>query len=106
MSIHSHYLPLIKVVSGMVLATDLLDQQGHILLPSGATLTDAMLRSLAHHEIDQLCVVKESVSEDEIKETQKHQLERLHILFRHASDNHATTSLKQYLQNYREGQTL
>lgn len=104
MNIPSHYLPLEKVSAGMVLAADILDHQGHVLLPQGSELSDATIRSLARHEIHQLCIVSEAVSAEHMAQLTARQLERLQHLFRHCPASGATAQLKRYLQSYREEQ--
>ena len=104
MSVHSHYLPLEQVTVGMVLAADLLDNQGHVLLPKGASVTESMLRSLAHHDIHQLCVLKEAMSAEDLAQQRARQVGRIQHLFRHAPGDGASQRLKQILLHYREEQ--
>ncbi|MFZ6692801.1 hypothetical protein [Undibacterium sp. SXout20W] len=104
MSKHSHYLPLAKISEGMVLADDLLDKVGHILLPMGTVLTASMLHSIAHHQVHQLSIEMEISDELDVKKEQESKLHRIHHLFRSQEDKEPASSLKTYLVHYREGQ--
>ncbi|MBC3863608.1 hypothetical protein H8K32_15990 [Undibacterium jejuense] len=106
MSKHSQYLVLAKVTEGMVLADDLLDKVGHVLLPAGVTLTASMLKSLAHHHVQQLCIEKETVNEQEVEAERQLKLGRIAYLFRLQPDQEPANALKQYLIHYREGEIL
>ena len=53
------HLPLAEVQPGMVLSDELLDQQGQVLLPAGAVLTETMLERMPAHGIESLAVVDE-----------------------------------------------
>ncbi|MFZ6689571.1 hypothetical protein ACO0K0_17645 [Undibacterium sp. SXout11W] len=103
MSKHSQYIALAKATEGMVLADDLLDKVGHVLLPAGAKLTASILNSLAHHHIQQLCVEKEVVDKQEMETERQYKLSRIEYLFRLQPDQEPANSLKQYLIHYREG---
>ena len=104
MSKHSHYLPLSKITEGMVLADDLLDKVGHILLPSGTVLTASMLNSVAHHQVHQLSVIMEASDERHVEKEQQSKLDRVNHLFRQQADQEPASSLKNYLIQYRKGQ--
>lgn len=106
MNKHSHYLPLNKVSAGMILADDLLDKVGHILLPSGTALSDNMIHSLATHGINQLCIEADAMpSPDELKERQL-KIERIPLLFRKYPAEKPVNLLQKYIQHYREGGSL
>lgn len=103
MNKHSHYLSLNKVTTGMILADDLLDKVGHILLPAGTTLSENMLHSLATHGISQLCIEKDNTpSPDELEERQD-KIERIPLLFRKYPAEKPLNLLQKYIQHYREG---
>jgi hypothetical protein len=99
------YLSLEKISAGMVLADDLLDRQGHVLLPAGISLTENMLKSLAHHEVHQVCILVD-VQEDISAPSQQEKLARLEQLFRMTPRSAATDSLYTYLKNYREQEMI
>ncbi|MFZ6726373.1 hypothetical protein ACO0K2_12855 [Undibacterium sp. MH2W] len=104
MSKHSHYLPLANVTEGMMLAEDLLDKVGHILLPAGTQLTASMLQSIGHHHILQLCVQMDDADALEVKKEQQEKLARVERLFRTQENQEPAKTLKQYLVHYREEQ--
>ena len=104
MSKHYRRLPLATATSGMVLAEDVLDKVGHVLLPAGTTLTDKMRESLAHHDIHQLSIDSESASQEDQEQEHQLKLERLKLIFRHAPYNEATNCLQGYIQKYRQGE--
>ncbi|MCU6435736.1 hypothetical protein LPB67_18320 [Undibacterium sp. Jales W-56] len=95
------YLPLSKISAGMVLADDLLDKQGHVLLPAGVILTAGMLTSVENHHIRQLSVFTDNEPDTDMDDLKQHQLERLDILFRHVDDQIPTSILLDYLRSYR-----
>src|SRR4051812_942230 len=60
----SNYQPLnlAQVQPGMVLSDELLDVQGHVLLPQGTVLTEAMLALMPRHGISVLPILQQQVS--------------------------------------------
>lgn len=103
MSKHSRYLPLSKLEAGMVLADDLLDKMGHVLLPAGVSLTDATIKAIAHHDVHLLSIVAEAGEQKVDAEELQRQLKRIDYLFRHATEEGAMQTLKQFVVHYREG---
>jgi hypothetical protein len=104
MNRHYRYLPLSKVTPGTVLADDLLDKVGHVLLPAGTTLTERMLQAIAHHDIHQLSVEDEAGSEDEEPEYLTTKLSRIEKIFRQVGDAEPASILKSYVIDYRKGE--
>ncbi|MDY7538900.1 hypothetical protein RGU72_11590 [Undibacterium sp. 5I1] len=96
------YLPLSKITAGRVLAADLLDKQGHVLLPAGVTLSESMLVSIAQHHVQQLSVIADDLPEVDDASVQKAKLERLDQLFRHTHGHAPTTILFDYMRAYRD----
>ena len=92
-------------IEGMVLARSLLDANGGVLLPAGASLTAASLNSLRRRGIEQLQVVCEAEPPDqaEILAERERQRQRLGRLFRRSADSGATGMLLARLTNYRNG---
>jgi hypothetical protein len=100
------HLPLSGVKPGMVLATELLDLQGHMLLPQGTVLTEAMLSHMPRHGISSLPVEQEAMSAEELAAMQAARRERLAHLFRKTGDaeaDWAANALRQLLTVYRIG---
>ncbi|MFZ6772680.1 hypothetical protein ACO0LB_08165 [Undibacterium sp. SXout7W] len=104
MSKHYRRLPLATATSGMVLAEDVLDKLGHVLLPAGTTLTDKMLHSLEQHDIHQLSINSEVTSEADQEQEHQVKIERLKVIFRHGPYDAPTSYLQNYIQQYRQGE--
>jgi hypothetical protein len=104
MSRRTYQIPLDEASPGMVLADDLLDDSGKILLPAGATLSDASIASLRRREIDMLPIVGEETADvDAAADLERHRL-RLQQLFRkHTDDDMATEILRQFVFTFRLG---
>ncbi|AZP11029.1 hypothetical protein [Undibacterium parvum] len=98
-----HYLPLQSVIADMVLADNLLDKLGHVLLPAGTCLTPAMIASMHHHDVHQLSILIDDTSEPEPDAAISLQvkMQRLDSLFRHAEKDGPIAKLLAYLQKYR-----
>jgi hypothetical protein len=100
----------IDQAAGMVLAADLTDHNGGVLLPAGATLSSANIASLRRRGINACIVVVAEpdaarCAEDEAAaalERERHQL-RLLRLFRRSGGEQATPLLLQLLTDYRRG---
>ncbi|MFZ6745920.1 hypothetical protein ACO0LC_22060 [Undibacterium sp. JH2W] len=105
MNKHYHYLPLSKVSPGTVLADDLLDKVGHVLLPAGTTLTERMLQAIAHHDIHQLSVAGAPNLKQENTQDMAAQLDRIDKIFRHIGDSEPANILKAYVIHYRQGES-
>lgn len=101
-SAHQH-LPLTDVKPGMVLSDELLDRQGHVLLPKGAVLTAQIIALLPGHGIGILAVLCEDVAATAPDPALIQA--RLDKLFRkNDPDNHddwATGILRSYILDYR-----
>ncbi|MES2742385.1 MAG: hypothetical protein V4754_15755 [Pseudomonadota bacterium] len=104
------HLALSHVKAGMVLSDELLDKQGHVLLPQGSVLTEAMLALMPRHGIDILPIALAAPAEAELQaERAGHQL-RLDQLFRKndadSDADWATGLLRRYAEDYRLGREL
>ncbi len=71
--------------AGMVLAEALLDGHGTVLLPGGATLSEATLASLRRRGVEHCCVLEAAAPADpaELARLRQRDVERLARLFRH-----------------------
>ncbi len=98
----NRYLPLAKVSPGMLLADDLLDKQGHMLLPAQTSLSAAMLTSIAHHGIHQLPIQVEGISAEQQEAERQHDIQRLTQIFRLNAQSEANQALYHYLLKYRK----
>ena len=97
---HKH-LPLAQIGAGAILADDLLDKIGHVLLPKGTTLSAATLKSIAHHDIHHLSILSDVDQEP----SREYDLSRLIKIFRHTPSEGPTITLKTYIERYRKGCT-
>jgi hypothetical protein len=90
--------------SGMVLAGDLHDSRGAVLLPGGATLSDATIVSLRRRGIERLCVlVPAAATDDAAAEAERvRRCARLQRLFRRSAGSGATDLLLEQLRQYRQ----
>lgn len=103
-------LPIAEAAAGMVLAEALRDDGGAVLLPAGATLSDASLRSLRRRGVATLSVIGAAVagSADAAADAAHGQAERerqcarLARLFRHSAEaDGAGAQLLAHLLRYR-----
>ncbi|MET3131546.1 hypothetical protein AAKU55_001808 [Oxalobacteraceae bacterium GrIS 1.11] len=87
-------------LAGMVLADDLKDAGGAVLLPAGATLTDGNLRSLRRRGIQACPIAQPSEPEDEVAKALRleRSQQRLRRLFRSYAES---TPLLRLLISYR-----
>ena len=102
-----HQLALAQVRPGMVLSDVLLDVQGHVLLPQGTVLTEAMLALMPRHGIAMLPIQAPPPSPEVVAAQQAADSERLAYLFRKLDpddpEDAATTLLRNYVTQYRLG---
>jgi hypothetical protein len=91
--------------AGMVLAMDLCDAGGTVLLPAGTALSDASLASLGRRGIDEVSVVAEEpvMTDAQLEAERQRRCARLERLFRHSAGIEATDELLGYLMRYRKG---
>lgn len=83
----SQWIPLDEARAGMCLAEDLEDGNGQMLLPKGAELAEATLKSLARRGIERVSVVVEVAVDEAVLAAQREaSRQRLQHLFRLAQD--------------------
>ena len=105
----SNYQPLnlAEVRPGMVLSDELLDVQGHVLLPQGTVLTEAMLALMPRHGIAVLPILRDEVSPEAARATLSHHEARIAQLFRKndadSDSDWATGTLRRFVSDYRLG---
>lgn len=102
------HMPLAQVEPGMVLSDELLDVQGHILLPQGTVLTEAMIALMPRHGIAVLPIaVPEEPTAEEVAATREQHLQRLAHLFRKndpdSDQDWATALLRRFVTDFRLG---
>ena len=94
--------------AGMVLAGDLVDANGSVLLPDGATLTESNLASLRRRGVEACSVLPADADAEEAEDPAARaarlaqQLRRLERLFRRSAAEEATPQLLRLLTTYRE----
>ncbi len=93
-------LALHEALPGMRLAVDVVDTSGQILLPAGAELSEALIRSLGRREIEGVIVEREPdpVASQVARERVERQLVQL---FRHAGQGFETNELRQAVLAFR-----
>lgn len=94
-------LPLDMVEVGMVLADEVRDARGTVLLPKGASVSEAVLTGLGRRGIETLPVlVTPALSDDEVAERRLLVARRLDRLFRLAGDDRSVRELKRQVEIY------
>lgn len=105
MSAAYQHLALAGIRPGMILSDELLDGQGHVLLPRGAVLSEATIAQLARHGIASVAVLTDGGDEEVHEADPGAVLQRLAHLFRKNDiDNQndwATGILRRYVEDYR-----
>lgn len=94
-------ISLDSAVAGMILADDLRDANANVLLPRGATLTEAALISLRRRNIESLHVLTETQPAADSEIAREYQRQRLVKLFRAADDSGTNALLLQHIMQYR-----
>ena len=96
-------LALAEVSPGMILSDDLLDLQGQVLLPKGATLTEQTIESLRRHDVVSLRIIMGELTLEEEAIQHAHFQQRLERLFRKLDDSPANVLLQRYVRDFRLG---
>jgi len=89
---------------GMTVSDAVSDQQGNLLIPSGAALTEAMLKSLQRRGIDRIYVMNDAISEADLTVERAHLVARLEKLFRKYPAAGAGNPLRLHIMQYRLGE--
>ena len=107
MSVAYQHHALAELRPGMILFDELLDGQGHVLLPHGTVLTAALITQLSRHGIESVSV-QVAPAPGAVAETQADQAaieQRLAHLFRKNDiddqNDWATGILRRYVEDYR-----
>lgn len=95
-------ISLEQAAAGMVLAEALLDAHGGVLLPQGATLSEASLASLRRRGIASCSIAVEEAEDPQLlAQRRERAMQRLQHLFRHSAGIEDTPLLLQLLSDYR-----
>ncbi len=100
----SAQLALADVTPGMILSDDLLDPQGQVLLPKGATLNEHMIESLHRHDVVSIRIVMGELTAEEEAVQRAYFQTRLERLFRKSDDEDANGLLHRYIRTFRLGE--
>jgi uncharacterized protein YaiI (UPF0178 family) len=103
-SIIHQQLALADIVPGMVLADNLLDTQGQVLLPKGVMLTEQTIESLRRHNVVSLRIFMGELTEEEETAQRDRFQSRLARLFRKSDDKEANGLLHAYIRRFRLGE--
>jgi cytosine/adenosine deaminase-related metal-dependent hydrolase len=103
----SNYLQisLSEAIPGMLLADDILDHQGQVLLPHGSVLSETLIKSLHRHEIVAITIRGPQASPEQQADTAAKYARRIDILFRHIPPDSISVSneLRRYVRTFRLG---
>lgn len=98
-------LGVASVPPGSVLADDVCDAGGSVLLPRGSAVTEAHLQGLRRRGVESLCVLVAVAEDAEEGAARAARVEaRIDHLFRQAGDNPAARDLRQRILDYRRRQ--
>jgi hypothetical protein len=87
--------------AGMVLAAEVLDHQGSVLLPAGAPLSEQLLTSMRRRGIDSVRIVDDAVSSADLAAERDRVEQRIAQLFRRPDAGAAHALLRAELRAYR-----
>ncbi|HTD06262.1 hypothetical protein [Undibacterium sp.] len=96
-------LTLEQAEAGMQIAADLKDDNGNILLPSGASLTDASIKSLMRRGVTDICIISNEAPALDQRLEQERVKSRLTKLFRRSHAGDLDRLLMDYVSIYRIG---
>ncbi len=98
------HLALAQLKPGMILSDEVLDPQGHVLLPKGAVLSEATIASLGRHHVDSLAVMAEPDPVHDAAVLNARTARLAHLFRRHDPDDQndwATGILRHYMEDFR-----
>jgi dTDP-glucose pyrophosphorylase len=87
--------------AGMILAAEVIDHQGSVLLPAGAPLSEKLLTSMRRRGIDHVRIVDDSVSGADLAAEGDRVAQRIAYLFRRPNQGAAHALLRAELEAYR-----
>lgn len=95
-------ISLILATPGMVLARDVLNPQGQILLQAEAGLSEASIASLLRRNISHVCVLQEDDRSEEALAAERTKVtERIDVLFHGVAQDGIMGALRQMILDYR-----
>ncbi|GAB3472260.1 hypothetical protein GCM10027321_45050 [Massilia terrae] len=90
--------------AGMVLADEVCDHQGKVLLAKGATLSDTLLVALRRRGVESVRIEDGGISAEELEAERERVAARLAQLFRKPHGGAADALLRAQVEAYRAGQ--
>ena len=97
-------VPTDEAEEGMCLYEDVRDRAGNVLLPKLAVLSGATIRALQRRDIDEVLVVDDSITTEQVAAERIRIQGRLVHLWRHAGDGRANALLRTVVEQYRLGE--
>lgn len=94
-------LDLDDAEAGMILSVSVLDHQGSVLLQAGAAVSEGALTSMRRRGIEQITVVDDAISREELDAERERVSARLALLFRRPGATRADTILHDAIDAYR-----
>ena len=104
MSVAYQHQPLSELRPGMILFDELLDGQGHVLLPHGTVLTAASIAQLLRHGIESVAVQVAGGADEPEADLAAVEQRLAHLFRKNDIDDQndwATGILRRYVEDYR-----
>jgi hypothetical protein len=96
-------LTLDRATPGMILADDILDSSGNLLLKSGTSLSESTLASLQRYKLGSFTVLGEESDAVDDGVARERVRQRLTHLFRRCADDSPSRTLREWIAQYRAG---
>jgi hypothetical protein len=90
-----------EAAAGMVLAAEVCDRQGNVLLAQGTELSDTLLRSLERRGVESVRIEDGGPSQEELAVLREQAGQRLAHLFRNQHEGAADVLLREQLAAWR-----
>jgi hypothetical protein len=104
MEISNMRLTLAQATPGMILADDILDSGGNLLLKGGTSLSESMLTSLQRYQLGSFTVIGEESDAVDDSVARERVQTRLAHLFRHCADDNPSRTLRAWIGEYCAGE--
>jgi hypothetical protein len=88
----------------MILADDMLDSSGNLLLKAGTSLSESALASLQRYELANFSVIGEENDAVDDSAARERVQQRLARLFRHCAGDGPGRTLREWIGEYRVGE--
>lgn len=101
MTTRSKHVAIDEAAAGMVLADEVRDRQGNVLLAKGAELSEALLQALRKRGVEGIRIEDDGMAPEELAAERERQERRLAHLFRKPYDGQANAFLREQVTAYR-----